>query len=238
MSTEAQIKAQTEAQTEAHWKARVVDRSVERAATSSRDRRSYNSIAQRALRPTKRMVDAAMELAQEAGTESFTVQDVLERANVSLQTFYRHFASKDDLLLAVIEEAVTASAVQYRAKAFSLADPEARVESVVKAPFTRNGRRLSATITREHLRLLDSRARDVRAADEGYRNLLAETIEAAQAEGRFLGVEAYSEADMIMTIVLSRYHNLVLGVVTRSFAREADHVWHFCRAALARGEHQ
>jgi hypothetical protein len=39
-----------------------------------------------------------------------------------------------------------------------------------------------------------------------------------------------------MSIVLSRYHNLVLGVVTHSFAREAEHVWSFCHAALCRGE--
>jgi AcrR family transcriptional regulator len=209
---------------------------MERAATSTRDRRSPNSIAQRALRPTKRMVEAATQLAQESDMESFTVQDVLERANVSLQTFYRHFGSKDDLLLAVIEEAVTTSAEAYRAKAFSLDDPVARVESVVKAAFGRNGRRMSRMITREHLRLMDGRAREVRAADEAYRNLLAETIEAAQAEGRFPGIDARQEADLVMSMVLSRYHNLVLGVVTHSFAREAHHVWSFCLAALSRGE--
>lgn len=223
--------------TEANWKARVVERSVERAAASPRDRRTYNSIAKRALRPTSMMVQAAIELAREAGTASFTVQDVLVRANVSLQTFYRHFQSKDDLLLALIEESVRTSTEKYRENAIRLADPVARVASVVKAPFIgRRDTRLSPTITREHLRLLESHAREVRAADDSYRELLTETIVAAQEAGRFSGVDALEEADMIMTLVLSRYHNLVLAVETRSYAREAAHIWAFCLAALSRSE--
>jgi AcrR family transcriptional regulator len=221
---------------QAIWKTRVIERSVERAAASSGDRRSYNSIAERALRPTRRIVEAATELAQETNGKPFTVQDVLDRANVSLQTFYRHFGSKDDLLLAVIEESVTTSAEAYRAKALKLSDPVARVESVVKAPFARDGTRLSATITREHLRLLESHAREVRSADDPYRRLLAEMIAAAQDAGRFPGVDANEEADMIMGLVLARYHSLVLGVARHSFAREAVHIWSFCVGALSRGE--
>jgi TetR/AcrR family transcriptional regulator len=223
--------------TEANWKARVIERSVERAAASPRDRRTYHSIAKRALRPTSIMVQAAIELSVEAGTASFTVQDVLERANVSLQTFYRHFRSKDDLLLAVIEESVRTATESFREKAMRLADPVARVGSVVKAPFiSRRDTRLSPTITREHLRLLDGHAREVRGADDSYRELLTEAIVAAQEAGRFPGVDAIEEAEMIMTLVLSRYHNLVLGVETRSHAREASHIWAFCLAALSRNE--
>jgi hypothetical protein len=41
---------------------------------------------------------------------------------------------------------------------------------------------------------------------------------------------------MITTLVLSRFHQLVLGAETRSFAREAAHIWSFCLAALSRGD--
>ena len=62
------------------------------------------------------MVHVAVELAQERGLDSFTVQDVLKRADVSIQTFYRHFDSKDELLLAVLEEAVAVQASEYRGR--------------------------------------------------------------------------------------------------------------------------
>jgi AcrR family transcriptional regulator len=41
---------------------------------------------------------------QEKPFESITVQDVLERANVSRSTFYSHFSDKDDLLLSDADE--------------------------------------------------------------------------------------------------------------------------------------
>jgi AcrR family transcriptional regulator len=214
---------------------RVVARSVERAAASPRDRRTQTSIAQRALRPATRIVQAATELSRQGATASFTVQDVIERADVSLQTFYRHFGGKDDLILAVIEEEVARGAEGYRKRAARLDDPIARVESVIKGPFTRGSRQDPGMVTREHIRLLDTRAREVWAADAPYRNLLAETLLTAQEAGQFPGVDPHEEADMITTLVLARFHQLVLGAETRSFAREATHIWSFCLAALSRG---
>ena len=216
------------------WMDRVVARSVERAAASPRDRRTPSSIAQRALRPATRIVQAATELSHQDDTASFTVQDVIDRADVSLQTFYRHFGGKDDLILALIEEEVTRGAEGYRKRLARLDDPVARVESVIKGPFARGSRRDPGMVTREHIRLLDTHAREVWAADAPYRNLLAETIRAAQDAGEFLGVDADEEADMITTLVLSRFHQLVLGAESRSFAREAGHIWAFCLAALSR----
>ncbi len=179
-------------------------------------------------------MQAAIEISREGGTTSFTVQEVIERADVSLQTFYRHFGGKDDLILAVIEEEVAASAEACRQRVRRLEDPVAKVEAVVKGPFSRVNRVTSPMITREHLRLLDTRAVDVWAADAPYRDLLAETIRVAQEDGLFPCVDADEEADMMTTLVLSRYHNLVLGAGSRTFAAEATHIWSFCLAALRR----
>jgi AcrR family transcriptional regulator len=221
---------------EARWKIRVIERSVARAAGPGGSRRVYESVAARALRPTTRIVQSASELARESTGAPFTVREILGRAHVSLQTFYRHFGSKDDVLLAVIEESVTRSAERFRARAFRLDDAVARVEYVVKAPFASQPQGMSATITREHLRLLEGRAREIEAADDAYRMLLADTIRSAQDNGRFLGLEADEEADTIMTLVLARYHGLVLGVARRALADEAAEIWAFCQAALSRGE--
>ena len=99
-----------------HWQDRVVSRSVERAAASPGDRRSPESVARRALKPATKMVAAATGLLDETGSSSFTVQDVLAHADTSVQTFYRHFSSKDELLLAVLEEIVSASTDAFRVK--------------------------------------------------------------------------------------------------------------------------
>ena len=48
--------------------------------------------------------DALVALMQEKPFETITVQDVLDRANVSRSTFYSHYSDKDDLLMSDAEE--------------------------------------------------------------------------------------------------------------------------------------
>ena len=48
--------------------------------------------------------DALVALMQEKPFDTITVQDVLERANVSRSTFYSHYSDKDDLLMSDAEE--------------------------------------------------------------------------------------------------------------------------------------
>jgi len=48
--------------------------------------------------------DALVTLMQEKPFDTITVQDVLDRANVSRSTFYTHYSDKDDLLMSDAEE--------------------------------------------------------------------------------------------------------------------------------------
>jgi len=47
------------------------------------------------------MLDAGETLAHEIGTFDFGVRDIVERAGVSLRTFYRYFETRDDFVLAI-----------------------------------------------------------------------------------------------------------------------------------------
>lgn len=48
--------------------------------------------------------DALVTLMQEKPFDTITVQDVLDRSNVSRSTFYTHYSDKDDLLMSDAEE--------------------------------------------------------------------------------------------------------------------------------------
>jgi len=48
--------------------------------------------------------DALVALMQEKPFDTITVQDVLDRANVSRSTFYTHYSDKDDLLMSDADE--------------------------------------------------------------------------------------------------------------------------------------
>ncbi|CAN5501955.1 TetR/AcrR family transcriptional regulator [soil metagenome] len=51
----------------------------------------------------ERLVEAAMELFYTQGLRAVSVDKVIERAGTTKVTFYRHFQSKDDLIVAYLE---------------------------------------------------------------------------------------------------------------------------------------
>ncbi len=58
---------------------------------------------QRVLRTRQLLRDALIKLALEAGYDAVTITQITKFANVSYSTFFRHFKSKDDLLVHVLQ---------------------------------------------------------------------------------------------------------------------------------------
>jgi AcrR family transcriptional regulator len=76
---------------DATWRERAVARSLDAARSRAEDR-------------VQRFIDAAFALIDEKGTTEFTIQEVIDRSKQSLRSFYQYFGSKDELLLALLEE--------------------------------------------------------------------------------------------------------------------------------------
>jgi AcrR family transcriptional regulator len=55
---------------------------------------------------SRRIVETAVELAEEGGFEAVRLRDVAAHAGVALGTLYRRFRSKEDLLLAALQQEV------------------------------------------------------------------------------------------------------------------------------------
>lgn len=72
--------------------------------------RSLDSARSRAESRVQRFMDAAMELVSTGAGKDFTVQEVVERSGQSLRSFYQYFDGKHELLLALFEESVAATA--------------------------------------------------------------------------------------------------------------------------------
>jgi AcrR family transcriptional regulator len=66
-------------------------------------RRPGTRAAETALR-RRRLLEAATALAAEGGYDAVQMRDVAARAEVALGTLYRHYSSKDQLLLAALAE--------------------------------------------------------------------------------------------------------------------------------------
>jgi AcrR family transcriptional regulator len=104
----------------AHWQERVVDRSLRSARGRSLDRGT-------------RFVRAAAKVLERNGGASLTVQEVADEAGQSLRTLYQYFAGKDELLLAVHEEAVRTLARLIRAAIAPFEDPHERLAGALLA---------------------------------------------------------------------------------------------------------
>jgi AcrR family transcriptional regulator len=86
---------------EGPWRSRVVSRSL-------------GASIQQAIDRSEAFLVATTELLATAG-DSITVQDIADRAGMSLRLLYRYFESKDDLFAAVLEEALRKGGERIRA---------------------------------------------------------------------------------------------------------------------------
>jgi AcrR family transcriptional regulator len=65
------------------------------------------SLRERKKQETRQAIQvAALELFETKGYDATTIDDIVERANYSRRTFFRHFTSKDDVVFADVPERV------------------------------------------------------------------------------------------------------------------------------------
>src|SRR5689334_16810333 len=62
----------------------------------------------------KRFMKSALAILSETGRTDFTVLEVVERSKTSLRSFYQHFSTKDELLLALVDRIMSESTRKWR----------------------------------------------------------------------------------------------------------------------------
>jgi TetR/AcrR family transcriptional regulator len=204
------------------------DRAAERSPTVQRSR-------ERSIAQAKVIVDAAIELIAEKGS-AFTIQELAKRAHVALQTFYRHFAGKDDLLLAVIEQTISQNMAQYQAGAAHLVDPLDRLRFYVTSAFAglddpdlMEARRF---ITAEHFRIHQIFPDELGRANRAFTELLIPEVQAATDAGQLRSDDVASDAWYVTELVMATFHHYAFSTSTESVDEIADTVWRFCLRAL------
>src|SRR3954452_1543098 len=77
--------------------------------------RSTETVGAEAEPRERRFMRSALAILGETGRTDFTVLEVVERSKTSLRSFYQHFSTKDELLLALIEKIMAESTLSWRA---------------------------------------------------------------------------------------------------------------------------
>jgi AcrR family transcriptional regulator len=181
--------------------------------------------AEPVVEPASRLVSAARALTAESGTPNFTVQQVVSRSGTSLKTFYRHFAGKDELLLAVFAEDAHAGADLLEQWIADAADPLDRVGVFVAGmvELADAGSGYTSIYVREHLRFAESHPTELQAAVEPLVALLERSIREAVRTS-----DPRRDAVMVFHTVVAHIH----GSVLEGHRIDPDTLWDFCRAGL------
>jgi AcrR family transcriptional regulator len=210
---------------------------AERAADRSPSVRRSRS---RSVQQTQVIIDAARRLIVVKGGQ-FTTQELVKEAGVALQTFYRHFAGKDQLLVAVIGDMIAESVTQYEDGARHLADPVARLRVYLKEVLRSLkgegvGTAAARFITAEHWRLHQILPDEMAEATRPFVDLVLREIRAAEAEGLLAPSDPERDAWLVTRLVMTTYHHYAFVTTDESAEEIVDHVWAFCLAALGGSE--
>ena len=207
------------------------ERAADRSATVQRSR-------ERSRQQAEQILDAAHRLIAVKG-DQFTTQELAKDAGVALQTFYRCFQSKDELLLAVVEDIVSDAADKYRAEASLLPDPMSRLQYYVRTPLTsleQNRSDPEATnffqfVVIQHWRLYQVFPHAAAGINRPLLALMADELQAAQDAGLVDVPDVGRAAAAIERLVTATYQHHAF-TPDEDAQEAADEVWAFCLSGL------
>jgi TetR/AcrR family transcriptional regulator len=198
--------------------------------------RSLRDGGSRRAAVTERLVESARELVWDAGGPSFTVTQVVAAAGTSLKSFYRCFAGKDELLVALFEDDARRGAAALVSMVDGEADPLEQLRVVVVGLFrflTVEGRLpYAAALVREHLRLAESHPDQLRGVLHPFVEVFEDAVAAGQSSGVVRAGDARRDARTLFHLVLSHLHALICHQIEEPPTEVAEELWAFCSAAL------
>jgi AcrR family transcriptional regulator len=209
---------------DASWRDRAVERSLRTARA-------------KAVSRSDRFIQTATELLSETGRTDFTVQELVERSKTSLRSFYQHFGSKDELLLALFEEVIRATTADWRAEVQQQDDSVAGLELLVLRLYAQSTDNtmggMSRALTAYHLQLAESRPRDYARVLAPMQELIVELVESGVRAGRFRAdIEPETLAIILMQTLVAATHMHALGAHLTGEPLDAERLWAFCLGGL------
>jgi AcrR family transcriptional regulator len=184
----------------------------------------------------KRFMKSALAILGETGRTDFTVLEVVERSKTSLRSFYQHFSTKDELLLALIDKIMSESTRKWREDTAGLpavaalrvlidricTPAESTTQDKVNRGLTYYNDHLAETLPREYARVLSP-----------VHELIKDIINRGISDGSFRAdFDVDATAALIMQSALGAMRLQVLGAELNGVPVDADHIYDFCVSGL------
>lgn len=177
--------------------------------------RSLKAARERAISRGDRFIAAAASLLRTTGKPDFTVQEVVDQSGMSLRSFYHHFATKDDLLLALVEETTRQFVDEQRPKVEGVDDPVEKLRTMLNTAFDdeRPDDPASRGIVLFLWRLAESRSDEFATALRPQTELVTEILRFGVDEGAFrTDISVPVLASLVTNTMVSLLDMRVLGV--------------------------
>lgn len=192
--------------------------------------RSQNRAAEQA----RSILVAAQRLIEMKG-DAFTVQELIKEAHVALPTFYRHFAGRDELLVAVIADQMITACTEWEAAVAELDDPLLRLRFYVGHNLGALGRdpfqdALARFVIVTHARLHRIFPDELEQAEKPFVDLLRGAIQSAADRGQLASVDAEVDAWLTAELVRSVYTHWAYASGDHDDVQ--DRLWDFCLRSL------
>ncbi|SPM41449.1 TetR family transcriptional regulator [Mycobacterium numidiamassiliense] len=196
-----------------------------------------NRWPQTAARPdteerVSRFIESALAILGETGRTDFTVLEVAERSKTSLRSFYQHFSSKDELLLALIDKIMAESARRWREDTDGLESQVAlqRLIERITAPASSSKQdSINRGLTCYNDHLAESRPNEYARVLSPLHVLIQDILKRGIAEGAYQhGLEVETRSALIMQSVLGATRLRSLGVELNGHPIDGRHIYEFC----------
>jgi AcrR family transcriptional regulator len=203
------------------------ERAVERRLSGARAR---------ALARSSRFLATALQLVQESGRADFTVQEVIDRSNLSLRAFYQHFAGKEELLLALYENVQSQFTEDIRHEVTAADGPMGQLEAFCRGFLSRAesseavGGRI---VTLYNLSLALERPAEFDKVWEPQQKLLKRILTSCSRAGLLRKDLSIPQLTALMTSTLTALGQFSMLHTGPNVLLTVDDTWAWCRQAVS-----
>jgi AcrR family transcriptional regulator len=207
----------------------VASRAVDRAMESRRA--AYEQ-------EVTRLVNASFRLIRDTGNLEPRVSEIVAEAGLSNQAFYKHFRSKNELLLAVLDEGshILKEYLEHRVEKAESAEQKIRswIEGMLAQVINEEAAHATRPFALSRTRLSELFPEEVMNSEKQLTAILREVIQQAIQSGDLPDADADRDSEII--------HNMVLGWIERKLSgaippkqADVDHLTEFVIFGLQRG---
>ena len=197
--------------------------------------RRLNDARARALSRTSLFFSTALELLHETGSADFTVQDLIDRSNLSLRAFYQHFESKEELVLALYENVTSQFTEDIRQEVAAADGPMGQLEAFCRGWLSRAGSSSMAggrAVTIYNLSLEIERPSEFSKVWEPHRKLLKRILTACARAGLVRKDLTAEQLTTLMTSTLTALGQFSMLHPGPDNLLAEDDIWSWCLHAV------